>query len=53
MLLEVQLQSTAQQLRQGVGGQTGRWVLLGDHGIEPVPTAPKEPTPTKTAAPNG
>ena len=31
----------------------GRWVLLGDHGIEPVPTAPKEPTPTKTAAPTG
>ena len=21
----------------------GRWVLLGDHGVEPVPTAPKEP----------
>ena len=29
----------------------GRWVLLGDEGIEPVPTAPKEPTePTKPAA---
>lgn len=23
--------------------QDGRWVLLGDHGVEPVPTAPKEP----------
>ena len=23
----------------------GRWVLLGDEGIEPVPTAPKEPAP--------
>ncbi|MEO7635093.1 MAG: metallophosphoesterase [Sphingomicrobium sp.] len=31
--------------------QDGRWVLLGEQGIEPVPTAPKETAPKETAAP--
>ena len=29
----------------------GRWVLLGKEGIEPVPTAPKEPAPATSAEP--